>query len=80
MDGSVREASHIEQSIVPKIAYFGAIGTRRGKNTLHKSFFSCFSDGLIFCEPKNVFLCVFCGSLFLHFLSFYTMQLAQPKC
>ena len=59
MDCSMREASRIEQSIAPKNAFFGAIGTHRGEKSLHKSFFLCFRNGLIFCKPRNGFLCVF---------------------
>ena len=53
------EAWRIEQSIASKNAFSAAIGTHRGQNSLHKSFFWCFETGLIFCKPKNGFLCEF---------------------
>ena len=33
--------------------------TKFCENSLHRSFFWCFRNGLIFCKPKNGFLCVF---------------------
>ena len=58
MDCSMREASRIEQSIAPKIAFSEAIGTHIGEYSLHKSFFSCFRNGLIFLQPEEwCFVC-----------------------
>ena len=59
MDCSMREASRIEQSIAPKNAFFGAIGTHRGENSLHKSFFLVFQKRLDLLQAKEWFFVCF---------------------
>ena len=59
MDCSMREVSRREHCSAPRNASFGAIVTHSGENSLHKSFFWYFRNGLIFCLPKNGFLDAF---------------------
>ena len=77
---SLREPSRKEQSIAPKNAFFGPIGTKKRAKILFIRVLLVSQKRLDFVQAKERFFSVFLEALYFgHFVSFYTMQLEPPK-